>query len=375
MAEVGARGESRLYLVRDVPLPDFSQDNYHAGVECLLHLMGEDGLKFHQSEQEGPFSGPQGWLSASDVVLLKVNSQWKYRGCTNSDVLRGLIRRILDHPDGFCGEVVIVDNGQGEGSMGGDAHGFGRYPDDSVQANARDRLHSFSYLAETVFAGQPVSTYRLDDIRETIVGGEDHATDGFRIWSNLSYPCFTTAEGTRVELREGVWDGEEYADRIRLINVPVLKSHGGCGVTGCLKSFYGLWSKGNPPRRMHYEELGEICGDMVSRVCTPVLNILDCVWVSLHNHYGYPDSNNSHTSRLLASQDPVAADYWASKYILYPVSGALEHHPELASSSPDSNLGEYLAQAARVINSWGGIHGQVVTCDEQRMSVSVGTPE
>ena len=77
VAVVGAGGVSRLYLVRDVPLPDFSQDNYHSGVERLLHLMGEDGLKLHQSDQEGPFSGPQGLLSASDIVLLKVNSQWK----------------------------------------------------------------------------------------------------------------------------------------------------------------------------------------------------------------------------------------------------------------------------------------------------------
>ena len=50
-------------------------------------------------------------LRAGDVVLLKVNAQWKYRGCTNSDVVRGLVQRILEHPDGFAGEVVIA-NGQ-----------------------------------------------------------------------------------------------------------------------------------------------------------------------------------------------------------------------------------------------------------------------
>ena len=54
-------------------------------------------------------------IEADDVVLIKVNAQWKYRGCTNSDLIRGLIQRIREHPGGFRGEVVIIENGQGRG--------------------------------------------------------------------------------------------------------------------------------------------------------------------------------------------------------------------------------------------------------------------
>ena len=62
--------------------------------------MSQNGLKFYQTEQPVDWGGPMGLIEKQDVVLVKVNAQWKYRGCTNSDVMRGLIRRILDHPAG-----------------------------------------------------------------------------------------------------------------------------------------------------------------------------------------------------------------------------------------------------------------------------------
>ncbi len=77
--------------------------------------MGEQGLKFYRSKKESTLSGEQGLISSDDIVLIKVNAQWKYRGCTNTDLVRGLVQRILDHPDKFTGEVVIFENGHGPG--------------------------------------------------------------------------------------------------------------------------------------------------------------------------------------------------------------------------------------------------------------------
>jgi hypothetical protein len=74
--------------------------------------MGRVGLKFYRSEAQRVDSGPDGIIGADDVVLIKVNAQWECRGMTNTDVVRGVIRRILDHPDGFIGEVVIVEQAQ-----------------------------------------------------------------------------------------------------------------------------------------------------------------------------------------------------------------------------------------------------------------------
>jgi len=198
---------SDLFSVTNIPVPDFSAGNYHTGLDCLLNLMARHGLELYQSAQENPLAGPEGLIAPDDVVLLKVNAQWKYRGCTNSDVVRGLIQRILEHPDGFRGEVIIFDNGQGQGSMDGDARGWGRYSDSSVQANAEDPTHSFSYLASSVFARRGVSTTLLDDVREVFIAETDHQTDGYRIWEGVSYPCFTTAGGNRDRLPEELLRG------------------------------------------------------------------------------------------------------------------------------------------------------------------------
>jgi len=362
---------SDLFLVTDIPLPAFSAGSHHEGVDCLLNLMAGHGLKLHRSDQEGPLAGPNGLISPDDVVLLKVNAQWKYRGCTNSDVVRGVIQSILEHPDGFRGEVVIFENGQGQGSMDGNARGWGRYADDSIQANAENPSHSYSHLANTVFAGRGVSTYLLDDIRTVFITETDHQTDGYRIWEGVSYPCFTTAGGNRVELMEGVWDGARFADRIKLINMPVLKTHTGCGVTACLKNFYGVLSMGHPPRDYHYGEAGIVWGEMIARVRTPILNILDCIWVSLGHHAGYPPRSTSRLNRLLASVDPVALDFWASKYVFYPVSGDPNDHPDHPEAYTDSSLDLHLSQARDTINRYGGVFGRPVTRDERQIRLLV----
>ncbi|OGW56066.1 MAG: hypothetical protein A2Y81_00920 [Nitrospirae bacterium RBG_13_43_8] len=240
--------------------------------------MGEHGLKFYRSSQETDLGGPSGMIEPGDIVLIKVNAQWKYRGCTNSDLIRGLIQRILDHPDGFDGEVVIFENGQGRGSLNCDTTGGkNSYPDASVHANANDKSHSFLYLVNTIFDDSRVSSYLLDPIRNKFIGADEHVADGYRKYENVSYPCFTTAGGHRVELREGIWQGSGYSQNLKLINVPVLKHHdsGGSEITASLKHLYGVVSMSDGQSGFrHYGGLGETCGKMVVSVRTPILNII-----------------------------------------------------------------------------------------------------
>src|SRR4030042_67046 len=215
--------------IPDHPFYDPGQPNFHVGLDSLLHLMADNGLMFYRSSGGHPLAGPTGLIAPSDVVLLKVNAQWKYRGCTNSDLIRGLIQRILDHPDGFDGEVFI--------------------------------------------------------------DGNDHARDGYRKFESVSYPCFTTAGGNRVELKEGIWKSGAHHGNLKLINVPVLKHHdtGGSEITASLKHFYGLVSMSDGqvgPR--HYGKLGKTCGTMMGSVAPPVLTIIDAIWVSHSSLKGYP---------------------------------------------------------------------------------------
>jgi hypothetical protein len=278
--------ENPIFRIKDIPNQPFysgESSNNHIGVDYLLHLMGDHGLKFYRSSQESVLSGPSDMIESNDVVLIKVNAQWKYCGCTNSDLVRGLIQKILDHPDGFNGEVVIFENGQGRGSLNCDTTGGGSYPDASVHANANDESHSFLYLVKNIFNDPRVSSYLLDPVRGTFIGPNDHVTDGYRKYENVSYPCFTTAGGHRVELREGIWQGSKYSQNLKLINIPVLKYHdtGGSEITASLKHLYGVVSMSDGQSNFrHYSGLGETCGKMVVSVRTPVLNILDAIWVS-----------------------------------------------------------------------------------------------
>ena len=355
---------SDVYRVTDCPIPT-GLSNHHEGLDALLNLMGSHVLKLYRAGEETVLGGKDGLIDRSDIVLIKVNAQWKYRGCTNSDVIMGLIQRILEHPDGFDGEIVLFENGQGGGSFDCDTMWGGRYPDTGVHANAEDESHSFSYLVDTVFTDPRVSKYLLDPIRKTFISSEDHSTDGYRKLLNISYPCFTTAKGNRVELREGIWNGIEYDENIKLINFPVLKHHAGCGITGALKSFYGVLSMedGKSPER-HYEKLGQHCGEMIAEVRAPVINILDCIWVTQVTWAGYPPENTTRLDQLLASIDPVALDYWAAKHLLYPIDDNKEHHPDRFAV-----LRNHLIQAQGVINSEGGIRGHKVTMDESNINL------
>ena len=355
--------KSDIYRVTDCPIPT-GEGDYHEGLDALLGLMSDNGLKLYRTHRVSDIGGVDGCIDKEDVVLIKVNAQWKCRGCTNSDVIRGLIQRILEHPDGFDGEIVIFENGQNSGSLDCDIMHSRSYPE-GVHANAEDESHSFAYLVNTIFDDERTSMYLLDPIRETFISSDDHLTDGYRKLTNVSYPCFTTAKGNRVELKEGVWDGIGYNDNLKLVNVPVLKHHGGCGITGALKNFYGVLSMVDGKRdERHYDELGRHCAEMITLVRTPVINILDCIWVTQVGLAGYPPENTTRLNQLLASIDPVALDYWAVKHIFYPIDNNSEHHPDEFPPLRDSFI-----QAQEVINSDGGINGHKVTMDESSINV------
>jgi len=75
-------------------------------LESLFSLMTEKGLPIYKTRQK------DGIIGRNDTVLIKVNGEWEERGGTNTDLLKAFIQKILDHPEGFKGEVVVVENGQ-----------------------------------------------------------------------------------------------------------------------------------------------------------------------------------------------------------------------------------------------------------------------
>ena len=365
--------KSRLFCVEGCPVHDGQLR--HIGLDVLLDVLATNGLKLYRTKKPHVWGGAQGLIEARDVVLIKVNCQWKCRGTINTDVLRGLIYRILQHPDGFHGEVVIFENGQGRGGFDGLTQGGSAYDPWPAIANGiyinaeEENLLTVDYLVNKVFKNDPVSSYLLDPIRSVFITESEHTIDGYRTVSDVSYPCFTSEGGYRIELQEGIWNGSGHDTNLKYINMPVLKHHGGTGITGVLKHTYGILSMSDGYSAIrHYSKSGSQCGKMWSLVKIPDLNILDCIWVSPDSLRGYPPQTTYRANTLLAGIDPVALDYYASKYILYPLGG--NHEDE---HNPDSFAGliSHLSGARNIINTYGGIGGEDARTGDENINVVV----
>ena len=102
------------------------------------------------------------------------------------------------------------------------------------------------------FGDRKVSTYLWDGITTRAVGeySDGDMRDGYVLKGaespatglRVSYPKFRTVKGTCVSFKRGVWDPEDRAydgDRLKVINVPMLKAHFIYGVTACVKHYMG----------------------------------------------------------------------------------------------------------------------------------------
>jgi hypothetical protein len=285
-------------------------------------------------------------------VVIKINNQWGAQGdgngwgrlATNTDVIKGLLWRIVNHPEGFTGEIVLAENTQEVRT-----NYWNDYP-----ANAQDQGQSFQDVVDAfVGLGYPVSVFSWDALNDDLINGgsvnggypageyiqgnsddayillEDPAGNGT---NELSYPKFRTSRGTAISLRYGIWNGSSYdAERLALINLPVLKKHGMAGATISWKNYIGLLTIANHDSRfgsweaMHgffwgYQELGDTAYGAIGRQMALVraadLNIVDAIWVATQdNTWG----NAVRQNVLLASRDPFAVDWYASEYVLRPV--------------------------------------------------------
>ncbi|MGY5874404.1 MAG: DUF362 domain-containing protein [Candidatus Thorarchaeota archaeon] len=319
-----SEGASDVFLVQNASGEFGNMDN---AVSTLLSMMESEGISFYKNT-----SMPTGLIGSDDVIILKVNGQWASRGGTNTDLVKSVINAIIDHPDGFTGEIVIADNGQGLGSM------------NHYNANSFYHNQSNQEVAE-LFDAYNVSTIVWDNLKSSEVDdyNQDDFTDGYvlsSIWNPdtsiyTSYPKFRTIHGTYISFKNGIWtNGTGFeSDRLKVINMPVMKTHFRYGVTGCIKHYMGV-PKGqvvtevDPYIPHEHFSIGQGgMGTLMAETRFPILNILDMIWVNpnpLESTYGsgpwsYYDTA-TFTDIVGVSQDPVALDYWASKNILIPAA-------------------------------------------------------
>jgi hypothetical protein len=350
-------------------------------VLALIRLMGERGLKFYKSERVGDTMGPDGLIARDDVIIIKVNSQWDERGGTNTDLVKALIKAIVSHPDGFVGEIVIADNGQAQyGSRGtGGSLNWERN-------NAEDPSQSMEKVAQAFASqGYRVSTYLWDTITLKRVREywEGDLEDGYVVYDKpdpetgvvVSYPKFRTKYGTYISFKLGVWDPatKTYnSSKLKVINVPVLKTHAIYGVTACVKHYMGVVSDRLTNHNPHNSVGTGGMGTVMVETRMPALNILDAIWINPHPRGG-PATSYEEAVRaniIAASTDPVALDYWAAKYILMQAASKLGYR-DLSSMDPDNT-------SPRSFGSWLRLSmeellraGIFSTVDEDRIAVYV----
>jgi uncharacterized protein (DUF362 family) len=283
------------------------------------------GLSFYKEGDAAGLIGP------ADVVLIKINSQWDARGGTNTDLLKSLIQGIVDHPAGFTGEVIIADNGQ---SMFGSRRTGGSL--DWENTNSKDRTQSAQDVADyfdgrgyrvsgvlwDTFTRVRVAEFEKGDMKDGFVVEDGPESSGLVV----SYAKFTTRYGTRVSFKRGIWNNaiKRYdPEALKVINVPVLKSHGQYQVTGGIKSYMGTPSNTLTNMAPHTSVGRGGMGTQMAKTRFPVLTILDMIWITPEGGPNAPYSRAVQQNLIAASTDPVALDYWASKNILMPTAQAV----------------------------------------------------
>ena len=307
---------------------------FDPAIDALVEQMRMNGVEFYKS-----VSTPDGIIGTDNIVVLKCNFQWENRSGTNTDRIKGVINRIVNHPDGFTGEILIVDNTQ-----------VTQLPINSADNNSDDQNQSIIDVVNTFkdkgypveimnwayLKGQTVDEYNTGDI-----------SDGY-LWlpdeGKLTYPKFKTPITEKyLSLRHGIWNADllEYdQEGLKIIDMPVLKAHVSAGATVALKNWVGVLTTEDANNRyglddaMHADYFfGEY--DLVPIILSatfPDLTIVDATWTNSMNHNERSDYSTGglfsqfdpdrliHSRILIASTDPCAASWYAAKYILHPIA-------------------------------------------------------
>lgn len=307
-------------------------------IDTLLLMMEAKDIYLHKT-----VSNPEGIVGSDNVVIIKGNFQWTSRNTTSTDRIKGIIWQILQHPEGFTGEILICDNTQEIGT--GINHGDNNSED--IQQSIVDVVNTFQAK------GYPVSYFGWNTLWSVVVSeySEGDENDGYvyESASKISYPKFQSpSDNYQISLRYGIWNSslQEYdSDRLCIIDFPVLKAHAMAGATIAIKNWIGLLTTAYADQRyggwqqMHYQYLfGQYA--LISRVMSetfPKLIFVDASWTCTQDANVL--SNVVNTKMLLGSTDPSAVSWYAAKFILTPIAQRpWETNPDRPNSKYNNNL-------------------------------------
>jgi hypothetical protein len=345
----------------DASVPD--EYLHDPAVDTLVAIMAAEDLFLHRNATQ-----PTGIVGASDVVIIKGNYQWDSWNTTNTDRVKGLVWQILQHPDGFEGHIIVCDNTQDIGTGFNDQDNNSDDPNQSII----DVVNTFSAK------GYPVGYLDWNFIWDTVADEYDNGdyADGY-IYdpdTKVTYPKFswwTGEEMLYISLCRGIWDdtaGAYDPDLLCIIDFPVLKAHFWAGATVAIKNWIGVATTAYADERYgdiyalhnlyYFTEFALVARIMCETF--PRLSIVDATWTTKEGPINLEAVER--TNMLVASTDPVAASWYAAKYILTPIA----EHPE--QTNPDQDGGTY----ATVLSNWTQcfqLSGYYCTSDSTEMSV------
>jgi|GEM_PF-1588711 len=347
---------SDVFVITSVPEPQHSLDGgdipggvssdealHDDGVDALVNLMESHDDYFYKT-----VGHPTGLFGSDDVIVIKINNQWDGRNGTNTDVVKGVIYRLVKHPQGFTGAVIIAENTQGHNSdwyhqLSGNNSQFQDQSYQEVAQAFASRGYHVCISDWKSIRGNFVNDYDVGDNNDgyVLMDADGSATEQGH--KRLSYPKFqVNCNGMqlRISMRQGLWNGSHFDHtRLKMINLPVLKRHNAAWATIAVKNYLGFittydgigrWSSVS---EMHCWLLGPsdngysctdysrdygLIGRQMARVRRADLDIVDAIWVNpTDNASAHGDARRQDV--LLASRDPFAVDYYASDYILGPL--------------------------------------------------------
>lgn len=357
-------------------------------------------------------------IGREDIVIIKPNAQRPGHGGTNANTIKGFIDPVLNISN-FSGEIIIAENHHDDPDNSRGWTTTKRNGDFNLnelieyyQENGHPNVTKYHWRD----GGSNPSPLQFKAGWGGIVSGPEEG-DGY-VWDDeeyvyrgrrvkMSYPIFTSAfSGITIDFKNGAWkDGRYTGQPVKFINMSTLNHHSGiyAGVTASVKNYLGVidmtcGEQGPEPKgyyNFHYIALGwpkdTILGSILEslvrskvvrksisltkaiRKIGPVsgaiggavghfmktirmadLNIIAAEYAGYEGRWETP----AHTRTVLASTDPVALDYYAAKYVLYPQGGS-----KAELNNPDNKNGIF-RQYLELCHAQG-----IGTLDENQMVI------
>jgi hypothetical protein len=238
-------GSPWLFWVEERPKPVHRSSDHisgHPALEVLLELMAEAGLKLLRSNRDTAYTGPDGLIASEDVLLIRVD--WSADRRQEREVrriLRGLMDRVLEHPDGYRGEVIILFDAASDGGFSPGGTAGEKHKPEMPKRKSKIPALPGAWLA--LPEGETrVSLLELGPLREKTISSDDHEQNGYCVVGRSAFLRFTSHGGRRIEIPHGIWDGGSYKNGLKLIHLPLGPPLGaqGRGVKAILNPHAGL---------------------------------------------------------------------------------------------------------------------------------------